>query len=156
MKAGKKVGTSIYVQASAIEGGRSILSSKQIQKYLEAKKHIEGFEYDLVCFGTFYIRFMKMNSLEVPHPYVVDALKVDLLNNMRVSNGKLNKQIYHRLDAILDPMDKNYEFHKKVTEHEERIGALGPFKIHGKSASGHAHIWLLQLKDLGVEYDPKI
>jgi hypothetical protein len=155
--AGKRVGGSFYVQASAISNGRSLITPKEKERYHKAARVLSQhlsflglYPGAIICIEKDKVRFLRMN-LQIAHPHVLNSIVV--YNNGKTRKGSLNKQIYHRMNTILDPSDPSYRFHCKVTEYEENIGALGPFKIGGKSPSGHLSVWKKQLESKGIHYD---
>lgn len=152
-KAGKRVGRSFYVQVSAIENGRSSITLQEANRYWKAKKHLPPImqEWNLmVCIDREKIRFLKM-CYTAPHPHVEESVVV--YNNGKTRKGKLNRQIYHRMNVMIDPEHPSYGFHYRLTDFEESIGALGPFRIGGKYPSGHLSVWKKQLKSKCISYD---
>jgi len=155
--AGKRVGGSFYVQASAIEHGRSLITPKEKERYHKATTFLCQGQFfiglnpgAIICIEKDKVRFLQMNQ-RLAHPHIMNSIVV--YNNGKTRKGSLNKQIYHRMNTILDPSDPSYRFHCRVAEFEESIGALGPFKIGGKSPSGHLSVWKKQLESKGIHYD---
>ena len=150
--AGKRVGTEFYVQTSALEGGRSSATPLELARYLKAKALVpKGTVYDIVDIGRTRVRFLRMSSVMEPHPFVVQSVVVDTTTG-KVTAGKLNRQIYHRMDLIVDPALPLHNYHVRIREYEETIGALGPFKVGGKTPSGHYHTWRKQLASKRLNY----
>ena len=135
-KVGKRPGIGVYVQASAIYGGRSNLKYWEITAYEKAHRILftgfPNFEFDFVHItepGGITVRFMKMSSLFDTHPHVVASKIVDVemadAALPAISDGKPNGQIYHRLETIVDPSHSSWLFHREVTKWEESIGLFG-------------------------------
>lgn len=157
VKVGKKVGRAVYIHLPAILSPFSCLTKLQIWEWYCAQLWLpEGYEYDMVCIEPKRIRFLKMSHILEAHPHVMTSQIVTWTRSQKhckVFEGKLNWQIYHRLETMLEPESDYYAYHAAVTAYEESIGALGPFEIHGKTPSGHLNIWIKQLKSKGIDYD---
>ena len=150
-KVGKRPGQGVYVQASAIEGGRSNLTKAEIETFEKAKAILPaGVDYDFVHIQGDVVRFLKMSSLEEAHPHVVDSTVVSTATNS-YSKGKTNGQLYHRMDTMVDPEHPSYPFHQAVTAWEEKHGLIGegaPISKIGSKAEWHR--WIEEkLKDRG-------
>ena len=155
-KAGKKVGQAIYIHLPAILSPFSCLTKTQSWDWFCAQMWLpRGYDYDMVCIEPHRVRFLQMSDLWDAHPHVVMSWVVTWGLNQKVCKltaGAINGQIYHRMETMLHPESKYYPFHCAVTAHELSIGALGPFKIHGKTPSGHLEIWKRQLQSKGINY----
>jgi hypothetical protein len=141
-KVGKQTPSEWYGHIQAIENGLANIRPKFQEKLEAARPYLpEDYEFDFVAIGNKEVRFLKMSSLEDPHPHVVESLKVDTEGNVR--QGKTNKQIYHRLETMVSPDHYTYPFHKAVTEWEESEGLLN---FDGKYPSGSYRRWLEQIE----------
>jgi hypothetical protein len=153
---GKRVGKSLYAQMSALLDGETIATPRELKIFRKVIDRTGFTQYDLVCIEEQKdrIRFLRMDDLANPHPTVIDSLVIhynDVVGLM-ITGGILNGQIYHRMDRIIDSRAPTYTFHRAVVEYEEAIGALGPFKIYGKSPSGYLHKWIEQLNSEHIDY----
>jgi hypothetical protein len=150
--AGKRIGSDIYVQPSAIDSGTAKLRPNELEAFTKAKQIAGNVDHDMVNISGDKVRLLKMSSLSEPHPVVSQSIIVDTKTGA-VSQGKTAGQIYHRMETMLDPSHPSYEGYKAMTEYQESIGALGPFTVGGKTASGHVGTWQKQLASKGLDYD---
>jgi hypothetical protein len=149
IKVGKRPGNGVYVQASAIDGGRSNLKPWEIEAYQDAKRILftghPDFQYDFVHIDNHaaslapIVRFMKMSSLFDAHPYVMVSKIVNLEVNGQIEDGRINGQIYHRLETMVDPIHPSYIFHKSVANWEISHELLGTPDV--PKAIGTPSVW---------------
>lgn len=144
-RVGKRLRDGVYVHAFAIENDESNLKDKEIELYHRRKEQLpKDFVFDFVFIGNDNtIRFMRMNSLTVPHPHVESSYKFDSQGNMM--KGRIAKQIYHRMETMISPSHPTYTFHKAVTDWEEANGLL---RFDGKTPSGSANIYKQQVETM--------
>lgn len=152
-KIGKKIGSEWYGHINAIDNNLANISPQYLEILNNARPYVpEDFEYDFISISPRGVRFLKMTSLEEPHPYVEQSIKVD--REGRVTSGATRGQIYHRLETMVSPDHHTYDFHKAVTEWEEKQGLLN---FDGKTPSGYYKRWLDQIKSkTGLEEDDLI
>ena len=73
---------------------------------------------------------LQLNSLQEPHPHAIAAYKIPYvlgplkphLADYRVTT---TRQIFHRMDAILSPLNPQWPYYRAVTAWEESRGLLG-------------------------------
>ena len=150
-KVGKRPGIGVYVQASAIDGGRSNLKNAEVRAYMASLALLYDvsphFSFDFVHIDGLTVRFLKMSSLFEAHPHAIESNVVTLEEppvglNFRgtVAPGKCDGKIYHRLETIVDPTHPSWNFHQQVTKWEESIGLFSASAP--QSSFGSAKSWM--------------
>jgi hypothetical protein len=154
-KVGKKASSvDYYVHVQAIEKGESNINPKLKGLYELALSILNekepAFRYDFVNIHhdkrNPKVRFLQMSSLEEAHP-VVAVSKVIELNSGKIADGRLNNQIYHRLDTIVSPSHKTYRFHKAVAEYEVEEKKILGQKDTPSNKIGHLKHWEAHIND---------
>ena len=136
---GKIISRDYYIHREAISNQEynSKFNTTVLNLYFSALPLLnleEGFDFDFVAIipSTKCVRFLKMSSLTDPHPHVIDTRKV-FVEEMIIKLGKITGNLYHRLELIISPSHKSYNFHKAITEYEESVGLLDfPVPYHLK------------------------
>lgn len=146
-RAGKRVGCQVYVDPEAISAKCSNLRQAELELYWRAlqllKKRLTNgrtkhFPHQVVHIGPSSVRFLQLSSLCEPHPHAINALKIYVDTGTWV-RFKGRRQIFHRMDTIIHPLNPVYPFHRAVTQLEEEQELIGPNA--SMKSFGSMHKW---------------
>jgi hypothetical protein len=139
---GKRIGSVLYIGYGAIITGQSGLQPALIQRVKTGAAFLPtDFRLDVVCVETRtgFMRFLQLNDLTLPHPYVEKSLVLPAEETHHLYPGRIQRQIYHRLDSILHPEHPRYPFYRAVTQFEEAHGLLGTPNV--PRGIGYPKVW---------------